>query len=102
MLAFRDCAAQHCIKYGGIEDMPKEMCADRPAGADVEVDDTENQRNDEKTRCDEHGSPDTMSAQKPTNTDQGGEREKIPRRTVENFARYVRGKSERKRDEAGQ
>ena len=89
MLAFRDCAAQHRIKYGGIEDMPKEMCADREAGTNVQVDDTENQRNDEKTGGDEHGRPCTMSAQKPTKHDQGGERGKIPGRTVENFARHV-------------
>jgi hypothetical protein len=37
MLALRDCAAQNGIKYGGIKDMPKEMRAERPTRAYLEV-----------------------------------------------------------------
>src|SRR4029078_10636062 len=102
MLAFRDCAPQHRIKYGAIEVMQKEMCTDRPARANVEVDDTEYQRNDEKARCDEHGLPCLMSAQNKPKTNQRGKRGKIPRRAIENLARHVRRKGERQRNEPSQ
>jgi len=66
------------VKRAGIEGMRKEMCTDWPARANVEVDDTEYQRNDEKARCDEHGPPCLMSAQNKPESNQRGKRGKIP------------------------
>jgi hypothetical protein len=62
MLALRDCAAQNGIKYGGIKDMPKEMRAERPTRAYLEVGNAENQRNDEQARGNEQRLPGTVAA----------------------------------------